>query len=417
MSTEPSDNGNFRIRRIDTETTIIQTVAGDGTPGIATEMGEAMATETGLGILYGGGIFLASPSELFLAEGQWDRIRKVNLETGIISTIAEGKLPDNGDNGPALKARLLFGDLIRGVGSNKPGDVTVNASRDTVLLAESAHHRIRKIDLRTGLITTIAGIGKPGYNGDGQSAKMATLSEPSDVVFDPQGNVLIADYQNDRIRRIQGEDGVITTVVGNGKGRLNADYDMDDDDYDLLDDNGPALEAAMVSPFGITFNTSGDLFITHYGLFIRRVDSQTQIITTRLGCCAGSNTRSLRGIAISASGILYAANINRGILKVEPQATRPMVLFFDKAFQDVAVNGKGMVFAPVMDEHRVYRIGQPVESLTSIAGGTPGYAGDNGPAINATFVSPSAVAIDSANNLYIIDSGNHAVRVIKNGAR
>lgn len=411
-----SDGGNYRIRRIDAETTIIQTVVGNGTQGKETDMGEVLATETGLGILYGGGIFLTPQSELLIAEGQWDRIRSVNLQTGIMTTRAGGKPPENGDTGPALKARLNFFDIVNQLGVSKPGDIAVDRSGDMILLAEAARHRIRKIDMKTGVITTIAGTGEPGYNGDGQMAGSSMLSEPTDVVFDPVGNVVIADFGNNRIRQIRNQTGFITTIAGNGSNKLNAAYDDENDSFDFFDDFGPAIDASLGFPLSVAFDTSGRLFLTHYSNFIRQVDPQTQIITSRIKCCRGLSP-SFRGMIVGKTGTLYLSSLD-GLLKLEPNSSELKGVFdLNSYLFDVAVNQKEFLFIPIMARNSLYKTDQNGKSNILIAGGEPGYSGDNGPATEAAFLSPSAVAIDGANNLYIVDSGNHAVRVIKNGAR
>ena len=410
-----AERSYYRIRRIDAQTTIIQTIAGNGTKGEAGVPGEQLATQTGLGILYGGGIFVSASSQFVITEGQWDRIRRVDLRTGMISVLAGGKPSDNGDKGPALTAKLVFSDIVNRLGIVKPGEIAVTESGETIFLAEPARHRVRKIDLTTGFITTIAGTGISGYNGDSQPAEKAMLSEPTDVAISPGGNIMIADNRNHRIRQIEREDGLIRTVAGNGKGELNADYDEDYNEFYFLDDDGPALEAAMVDPLGIALDANGNLFLSLFGVFVRRVDAQTQLVTTPIGCCFGSGRRFLRGITVNPAGVVYVANTNQGILRLGPGETQPSAWFFGTSFFDVVTNRDGVVFGAALTENAIYQIEQAFG--IKIAGGKLGYEGDNGPAREAAFSSPSAVAIDGANNLYIVDSGNNAVRVIKNGAR
>ena len=407
-----------RIRRVDNISNTITTIAGNGNPGSQDSENGQNATQVGLGVKIDGGMNVDENGDILIVEPELNRIRKVVVQTGTIFSLIETQLDQIGDNGPAINAIFQFRPYREFVDPSEDRRGAITVSQDgSLIIVDSGHHRVRKVDLSTNKISTIIGTGISGFNGDNQLAGRTLLSEPSAVAGDSAGHFLIADYGNQRVRRVDAQTGIVTTVAGNGSDKLNADYDEDYNEYSFLDDGGPAVEASIPNPRGIALDEAGNLFISNFGLFIRRVDAQTQIITTRLGCCSGSNSRSLRGLAFSPGGILYAANANRGIVKLEPNATTPIVLFFAKPFFDVAVNGNGIVFAPVMTEHRIYRIGQPVESLTSIAGGTLGYAGDNGPATEAAFSSPSAVAIDGANNLYIVDSGNNAVRVIKNGAR
>lgn len=405
----------YRIRRIDVRTNIIQTIAGNGTKGNASTPGEQLATETGIGILYGGGIFASSPSEVWITESQWNRISRVTLQTGLISTRAGGKPIENGDNGPALKARLLVSDIVNQVVLSKPADIAVSYRGEVVVLAEMAYHQIRKIDLTTGIITTLAGTGAEGYNGDGLRAEKTMFAQPDNLIFDQNENILITDRGNNRIRKVNGRTNIVTTIAGNGARELNGEYDEDDDQFYFLDDNGPATEASIAGPGGIALDGDGNLFISHFGLFVRRVAAQTQIITTRLGCCRVA-IPGLLGITIGGSGNLYLAT-NVELFKLEPNSTDLKKIFNRSSLVDLTVSQQEFLFISTLEGNSIFKTDPTGSSTILISGGKPGYEGDNGPATEAAFSAPSSVAIDGANNLYIVDSGNHAVRVIKNGAR
>jgi cysteine-rich repeat protein len=151
----------------------------------------------------------------------------------------------SGDGGPATRATL-----------RSPYGVAVDAL-GRVLIADTENHRVRRID-DAGVITTIAGTGVAGFSGDGDLASRATLNEPYGVFVDVDGNVLIADTQNNRIRRI-GADGIITTVAGNG-------------DVIASGDGGLATAAGLESPYGVTADRRGQLFVNGFAS-IRRVDA------------------------------------------------------------------------------------------------------------------------------------------------
>lgn len=289
-------DGGVRIRRIDGKTGIINTIAGNGTRGTQLLNDGQLAVNVGLGIGRGG-IGIDQTGNLLIVESSWNRIRSIDLTTGILSTRAGGIIPDIGDNRPALQARLRFQPVpdLEESGRGRRGELTFDGVGN-LFLAETAGHRIRKIDFQTGIISTIAGTGAEVSGQDNQPATQTPIAFPTDLVADRSGNLLISEFGSHRVRRVDAQTGIVTTVAGNGSNRLNVDDDEDDPEYRFLDDNGPAVEASIANPRGIAMDEAGNLFISHYGLFVRRVDAQTQIITTPLGCCAGGGFRSLRGL-------------------------------------------------------------------------------------------------------------------------
>src|SRR5262249_11466608 len=132
---------------------------------------------------------------------------------GIMSTFAgTGERGLSGDGGPANKAKL-----------SEPFHCEVD-HRGHLYVADAANHAVRKIDLKSGVITTVAGIGKKGYSGDGGPAKDATMAEPYAVAVDAQDNLFIADRLNNVIRKVDGKSGVMSTVAGvAGKKGFNGD--------------------------------------------------------------------------------------------------------------------------------------------------------------------------------------------------
>jgi sugar lactone lactonase YvrE len=185
---------------------------------------------------------------LFIAEYMNGRIRKVNATTHLISTVAGidrvinspiDPQPGggyNGDNRPATTARL-FG----------PRDIALDG-HGNLFIADALNHRIRRVDADTGLITTVAGTGTAGYNGDYRKATTAQLNDPGAVTVDRHGNVLIADIANARIRRVDARTGQINTVVGTGTPGYNGD-------------NKRATTANVYVPVGLHVDRSGRLYI------------------------------------------------------------------------------------------------------------------------------------------------------------
>jgi hypothetical protein len=177
-----ADEGNSRIRKVGVNG-IITTVAGNGSDTYSGNDGPA--TQAGVG--YPNGVAVDASSNLFIAQST--HIRKVDA-AGIITTVAgNGTSGYAGDGGPATEASL-----------SNPANLTVDSSGN-ILFADTYTNRIRKVDIN-GIISTIAGSGSPGYSGDGGPATNASLAFPSAVAADPSGNILIADWFNNRVRKV-----------------------------------------------------------------------------------------------------------------------------------------------------------------------------------------------------------------------
>jgi len=193
-----SDVNNSRVRKIDTAG-IVSTVAGNGT---ATWSGDGFAT--GVSLYAPAGLALDTAGNLYVADYWNGCIRKV--AGGVMTTVAGtgGSLGYSGDGGPATSA--LLGAVA---------DVTFD-SAGNCYIADNTNSCIRKVDAATQFISTVAGTGTAGFSGDGGPATSAQLNEPWGVTVDSAGNVYIADYGNNRIRRVDAATGIITTVAGNG---------------------------------------------------------------------------------------------------------------------------------------------------------------------------------------------------------
>ena len=163
---------------------------GDGIPATSANLSNA------------NGLALDGAGNLFIADTNNNRIRRVDALTGIITTYAgNGTAGFLGDNGPATNARL-----------NKPQKISFDNSGN-LLIADTSNNRIRRVAAGTGIITTIAGNGTAGSSGDGQLATAAMLRSPSDMTVDSTGNLWIADTSNNRIRRVDATTGIITAYM------------------------------------------------------------------------------------------------------------------------------------------------------------------------------------------------------------
>lgn len=251
-----SDLNNQRVRRVDGSTGVITTVAGNGASGYS---GDGVpATSASLWNPYGVAVYGGS---FYVAEIGGNRVRRVD-PAGIITTIAgNGASSYSGDGGPATAAGL-----------NGPSGIAFDAAGN-LFIADQANSAVRRVDAATGIITTVAGNGAPGFSGDGGPAAQATLNAPEDVAVDEKGNLFIADSTNERIRRVDAASGTITTVAGNGAPGFSGD-------------GGPAVSASLNIPTGVAVGRYGRLYIADMMNYrIRRVlmqvDTSTAVSSTK----------------------------------------------------------------------------------------------------------------------------------------
>ena len=237
-----ADTGNSAVRKITAATGIITTVAGDGTSGAAGDGGPA--TSANLNAPWG--VTVDSGGDLYIADTNNHRIRLVAAATGIISTVAgngttggAGGGTFSGDGGPAIAAGL-----------NYPYTVAFDAAGN-MYIPDSGNNRVREVSVSTGNISTFAGTGAVGYNGDGVPATTASIYSPDGLAFDPAGNLYISDSGNNRIRKVSAVGGNITTFAGNGNGIY-------------VVGSGAATVAGIYNPAGLLFDQKGNLYIADY---------------------------------------------------------------------------------------------------------------------------------------------------------
>ena len=192
-----ADNGNHRIRRIDPNTRIIETVVGTGVPGYNRDGAPGAITQ----LDYPTGVATDQEGNLYIADAGTHRIRKMDVHTGLVTTVAgNGADAFAGDGGPAVAASL-----------RAPADVAVDAAGN-LYIADRADHRVRLVSAETGFITTIAGDGQAGFDGDGGPASSARLSSPRSVAVDSEGRVYVAEMGGHRIRLLTPE-GLLSAVT------------------------------------------------------------------------------------------------------------------------------------------------------------------------------------------------------------
>ncbi|MEZ4365431.1 MAG: hypothetical protein R2939_03975 [Kofleriaceae bacterium] len=406
-----ADAQNYRIRKVDPQTGIISTFAGTGTNGYAGDGGPATAAEIGRAW----GVAVDGDGDVYFADGTNHVVRRVDLATGTITTVAgTGEDGFAGDGGPATAARLrqpssvgLDGagnlfildyadgrvrrvDAATGIITTIGGDGAWGASGDGgfatsapatwsagvvprpdgIYIAETAAHRIRRVDRATGLIETVAGTGNQGFEGDGGPAREARLSMPYALAFDAAGRMYISDTGNHRVRRVDA-DGTIATIAGTGAAGFGGD-------------GGVASAAALDEPHGLAFDGAGTLFVADHGNHrVRRIDATTGVITTHVG-----------------TGVLGSSG--DGGPATSARLAGPWGL---------AVNAAGDLWISEYLGYRVRRVRAATGTIELVAGGgATGNTGDGGPATSAWLYRPSGLAVDADDNLYIAAYFNDRLR-------
>jgi hypothetical protein len=247
---------NHVIRKV-SASGIITTVAGVGGSGFGGDGGAATAAS----LNHPEGVAVDNAGNIYIADSFNNRIRKVNA-SGTITTVAGNGSPGFTGDGVATQVAV-----------NDPSGVAVD-NNGNLYIADNASHRVRKLALSTGIISTIAGTGTAGFSGDGGPAVAAQLDHPTHLAFDKAGNLFIADYSNNRIRKVS-PSGIITTVAGSQTLDVNGYFSGD---------GGPATAAQFAHPAGVAWDTAGNLYIADSGNGrVRKVDAGTGIISTIAG--------------------------------------------------------------------------------------------------------------------------------------
>ncbi len=278
-----------------------------------------------------------------------------------------------------------------------PSGIAVDPAGN-VFIADTGHNAIRRVDVASGALTKFAGTFAAGSLGDGGLATSATLNAPTDVTLDGQGNVLIADRKNHRIRRVSAATGIITTVAGTGLATGSVDGEGTAEPRDNLGDGGLATAASLKSPYGVTLDAAGNMYIGDTGNNrVRRVDAATGIITT----VAGDGTLGYTGDDVPATSTGLSG---------------PAHLAVDSAGNLFIADSNDLVNFPLevyFENQHVRRVDAATHIITKVAGTlNSGFSGDGGPATDATLDMPAGVAVDASGNVFIADRRNNRVRKV-----
>jgi sugar lactone lactonase YvrE len=334
----------------------IQTVVGTGEDGYAGDGGPA--TQALIGEAYG--CDFDAKGNLYICDGRNHTVRRIDRDSGIIVTVAgSGRQGYAGDGGPATQASL-----------NNLYSLQVDTNGD-IYIVDRLNAAVRKVDAATGIITTVAGTGEPGYGGDGGPGALAQLREPNDCFLDRRGGLLIADIQDQRIRRLDLKTGIITTFAGNGEKQRAGD-------------GKPAAQASIMGARAVCMDRQGNTYICEReGNGVRKVDARGIMSTF-----AGTGERGYSGDGGPALRATWGA----------PKAIR--------------CDHHDNVIVVDTENHAIRRIDAVTGIVSTIAGGQRGGGGDGGPATSAGLERPHGCGIDPQGHLYIADGMNHRVRVV-----
>ena len=335
----------------------IQTYVGTGDKGYAGDGGpadKALCTEPFM-------CDFDSAGNLFYSESRNNVIRRVDKATGIVTTVAgTGGAGYTGDGGPATQATM-----------SEPYSLQVDRSNGDIYIVDRLNAAVRKVDAATRIITTVAGTGEQGYSGDGGPGAQAMFREPNDCFLDGKGGLLIADIQDQRIRRLDLATGIISTFAGNGE-KVRAG------------DGKSALQASILGARAVCMDSKGNTYIAEReGNGVRKVDANGVMSTV-----AGNGEPGYEGDGGPALTATWGS----------PKAIRC------DALDNVVVVDT--------ENHAIRRIDASTGVVTTIAGGRLGGEGDGGPATEAAMDRPHGCGIDAQGNIFVADSNNHRVRVV-----
>lgn len=336
---------------------ITETVAGNGIQGFQGE--GTLATQAQIDNPFG--VVRGPDGDIWFCEYTGQRIRKI-MKDGTIRTVAgNGEAGYTGDGGPALEASFNLPHEIR---FDKDGNLFVT---------DMKNHAIRKIDLKTGIISTIAGTGEAGYTGDGGVATKATLKQPHSLQFDQAGDLYICDIGNHVIRKIDMKTGIISTFSGTGKPGATPD-------------GSPIAGTPLKGPRSLDFDADGNLWLA------TREGNQVFLFD------------------LKANKIFHKAGTGQKGFTGHGGPAREATLSGPKG---IAIDAKGDVWLADTESHSVRVIRKATGVLDLVAGTGVKGDGPDGDALNCKMARLHGIFVDADGSVYVGDSEAHRVRVLR----
>ena len=370
-----SDLGNFTIRRIDYETGIITRVAGNGRIGRGGDGGLALDAELDCTC----GVAVDPDGTVYLSSEWTNNIRRIDAQTGIVETVfghhARHYPSERGDSRPYSGRGLSLGGYhgdggpAKDAGFNHPEHLAFDSTGD-LYVCDNSNDRVRRIDMRSGIIDTVLGNGQRASNGDGGPAAEASTLMPDAICLDVHDNLYVGEKYGYRVRKVERATGLVRTLAGTGEPGFGEEGLP-----------GPITRCNSVEA-GICADPDGTVFWGDCSGRLRRCDGGTGIVTTVLGGTSvhdGENARAgflngPGGLSVGPGGTIHIADVwNQRIRSIDPDT--------------------GIV--------------------RTIAGtGARAYGGDGGPAVDAHLGNPHDVSVDRAGRVVIADTRHGHVRRI-----
>ncbi len=343
----------------------VSTFAGTGVPGFSGDGGPAVKAQLNNPF----GLMRGPDGALYVCDTDNHRIRKIAPD-GIITTVAgNGTRGYAGDGGPATNAAL-----------NEPYEVRFDPAGD-LFVVERMNHVVRRIDTKTEIISTVAGTGKPGFGGDGGPANQAQLDEPHSIGFDRAGDLYICDIKNHRVRKVEMKTGTISTFAGTGEAKPTTD-------------GAQFATSPLNGPRALDFDAAGSLWLAlREGNAIYRLDLQSGTLAHVAGAggkpgFAGNGGPAQAAVLGGPKGISIAPNGNIYFADTESHSIR-MIDLAKETVELVAGTGKK---------------GTAAASYAQNGNGDP---------LATQFARPHGIFVDRDGAIYVGDSENHRVRVIR----
>ncbi len=383
-----ADTANHRVRQV-TPRGVILTAAGTGQPGFSGDGGLAVNARTG----NPRGVVLDAAGNLYISNAGRQRVRKVDAITHIITTFAGSHCCFNGDGSDALGSQFFF---LTGLLFDSAGNL---------LIVDSGNGRVRRVDAATNIVSTVAG----GFIGDGNLAPLADLDTPEGISFDRAGNLLIGDQFHHRIRKVN-RSGVISTIAGIGTDGFSGDGGPATA-AQLFVPVQAVVNAARQTLISDEFNGlvrridfSGNIST------LALVGDPTFSVLDSAGNLIVADTGNCGVVKVSPSGVVTQVAGN-GICDFAGDGG-PAISASLNCPEGLALDGAGNLYIADTANERIRKVDR-FGDITTIAGdGTCAFAGDGGPASSAELCTPVGLAIDSGRNLYIADHDNLRIRKI-----
>jgi len=411
------DNNNSVVRRIDAATKIITTVAGNGIGGSAGNGGPAIAAN----LAYPECITLDRKGNLYISDEFNSQVRMVDAATGKISVVAGSGVHGYGGDGSAATSAAL--------------GYTMGIAVDSLLnvyIADQSNQRIRKVTAATGKISTIAGTGVAGFNGDGLAPAATQVNKPTTLLIDKAGNLYIDDMGNNRIRKMT--TSVTSTLAGDGSDGFNG---------------APNALQAQITPQAVAADALGNVYIAdglYYDVRCVNIASSSYIYAGRPnpdprfagkgnagngGLATNALYNAPFGVAVDAGSNVYIADVYNNVIRKITYLTKYVTVVAgnnNPGFSGdgglataaqlnnplgIAVDKTGNLYIADALNNRIRKVDASTQKISTIAGiGTAGNAGDGGLATAAQLNRPTGVAVDADGNVFILDRGNNSIRMI-----